>query len=167
MQISMTVPYDEERLRRTLRFILRPQLKTVRVLGGVVTVLGIALVALDPANPMSYAMVLLGLLFVTAIAPITLARLMRMQSGVIKDGCHITLDDEWVTVAYPLAETRFRWAGLDRVIETPEVWYIMFGKIQATTIPKTPMTGEQQVEFAAFVTRLPASIGRSPSRNRR
>jgi hypothetical protein len=78
--------------------------------------------------------------FVTAIAPITPARSTRMQSGVIKDGCHITLDDEWVTVAYPL---------------------------QATTIPKTPMTGEQQVEFAAFVTRLPASIGRSPSRNRR
>ncbi|WIY06761.1 YcxB family protein [Amycolatopsis mongoliensis] len=167
MQISMAVPYDEERLRRTIRFILRPQLKTIRVLGGVLAVLGIALVALDPADPMSYGVVVLGLLFATAIAPITLARSMRLQSPVIKDGCRITLDDEWVTVAYPLAESRFRWAGLDRVIETPEVWYVMFSKIQAATIPKEPMTGEQRREFAAFVDRLPAVGGRSPSRNRR
>ncbi|MEV7096426.1 YcxB family protein [Amycolatopsis sp. NPDC051045] len=160
MQISMAVPYDEERLRRTLRFILRPQLKTIRVLGSVLTVLGIALVVLDPSDPMSYAMVALGLLCVLAIAPITVARSVRLQSAAIKAGCHLTLDDEWVTVAYPLAESRFRWAGFGRVVETPEVWYAMFGKLQAVTIPKAPMTGEQRAEFAAFVSRLPWPSGR-------
>jgi hypothetical protein len=155
MQISMAIPHDEERLRRTLRFILRPQLKTIRVLGAVLTVLGIGLVVLEPSDPMSYAMVLLGLLFVLAIAPITVARSMRLQSAAIKAGYHLTLDDEFVTVAYPLVESRFRWAGLDRVVETPEVWYAMFGKLQAATIPKAPMTAEQRAEFTAFVSRLP------------
>jgi hypothetical protein len=154
MQISVWVPYDEERLRRTLGFILRPQLKFIRILGGVLIVLGLALVALEPTMPMAYGVVVLGLLFVVAIAPITVARSVRMQSNVIKDGFHMTLDDEWVTVTYPLAESRFRWAGVDRIIETPEVWYIMFGKIQAVTIPKEPMTEQQRAEFAAFVDGL-------------
>jgi hypothetical protein len=168
MQISMAVPYDEERLRRTLQFILRPQLKTIRILGGVLFVLGVAMVALDPTVPMSYGIVVLGLLFVVAIAPITLTRSMRLQTNIIKDGCHITLDDEWVTMVHPLAESRFRWAGHDRVIETPEVWYIMFGRIQAVTIPKDPMTEAQRAEFAEFVNRLqPALSDRPPARNRR
>ncbi|MEN3615968.1 YcxB family protein [Plantactinospora sp. CA-294935] len=154
MQISMWVPYDEKRLRRTLRFLLRPQLNSVRILGGVLIVLGLALVALEPSMPMAYGALVLGLLFVVAIAPITVARSVRMQSDVIKDGFHMTLDDEWVTVANPLAESRFRWAGLGRVIETPEVWYIMFGKIQAITIPKDLLTEEQRAEFAAFVNGL-------------
>jgi hypothetical protein len=151
MQISMWVPYDEERLRRTLRFILRPQLKRIRILGGVLILLGVALVALEPSTPIAYGAVVIGLLFVFAIAPITVARSVRWQSNVIKDDFHMTLDDEWLTVTYPLAESRFRWAGLGRVIETSEVWYVMFSKIQAVTIPKDAMTDGQRAEFAAFV----------------
>ena len=150
----MWVPYDAKRVRRTVQFILRPQLKLIRILGGVLIVLGLALVALEPSTAMAYGVVVLGLLFVVAIAPITVARSVRMQSNIIKDGCHMTLDDEWVTVTYPLAESRLRWAGLDRVIDTPEVWYAMFGKMQAVTIPKDPMAEEQRAEFAAFVNGL-------------
>jgi hypothetical protein len=31
-----------------------------------------------------------------------------MQSSAIKDGCQMTLDDEWVMVTYPLAESPFQ-----------------------------------------------------------
>ncbi|GAA4559495.1 YcxB family protein [Planotetraspora kaengkrachanensis] len=154
MQISMQVPHDEKRLRRTLRFLLRPQLKLIRIMGGVLIVLGLVLVAMDPSDPIAYLAMILGLLFAVAVAPIAMAQSMRAQSDVIKDGFHVTLDDEWVTVVYPLAESRFRWAGLGRVVETPEVWYIMFGKYQAVTIPKGSMADEQRAEFAAFVDRL-------------
>jgi hypothetical protein len=150
----MGVPHDEKRLRRTLRFLLRPQLKLIRIMGGVLIVLGLILVAMDPSDPVAYLAMSLGLLFAVAVAPIAMAQSMRAQSDVIKDGFHVTLDDEWVTVVYPLAESRFRWAGLGRVVETPEVWYIMFGKVQAVTIPKYPMTDEQRAEFATFVDRL-------------
>ncbi|MBF9131133.1 YcxB family protein [Plantactinospora sp. S1510] len=154
MQISMWVAYDEKRLRRTIQFILRPQMRLVRILGGVLFVLGLGLVALEPTASVAYVAVALGLVFVVAIAPITVARSMRMQSNVIKDGFHMTLDDEWVTMTYPLAESRFRWAGLDRIVDTPEAWYVMFGKIQAITIPKHPMTEEQRTQFVAFVAGL-------------
>ncbi|PZG12187.1 hypothetical protein C1I95_26375 [Micromonospora craterilacus] len=154
MQISMWVPYDENQLRRTLQFILRPQLRLIRVLGGVLVALGVALLAVKPLSSLAYVAMILGLLFVVAVAPITVALSMRMQSNVIRDGFHMTLDDEWVTLTYPLAESRFRWAGLGRAIETPEVWYVMFGKLQAITIPKDPMTEEQRTTFAAFVNGL-------------
>ncbi|HTJ39863.1 MAG TPA: YcxB family protein [Dactylosporangium sp.] len=154
MRISVWVPYDERRLRRTLQFILRPQMKRIRIMGGVVIVLGLIVLALDPSAAVAYGLVVLGLLFVFAIGPITVARSVRMQSNVIKDGFHMTLDDEWATMSYPLAESRFRWAGLERIIETPEVWYAMFGKMQAIPIPKDPMTEEQRAEFAAFVDGL-------------
>ncbi|MFD2762557.1 YcxB family protein [Micromonospora eburnea] len=168
MQISMWVPYDERQLRRTLRFILRPQLRSIRILGGVLIVLGLAPVALDPSRPLAYVALVLGVLLVSAIAPITVAWSMRIQSNAIRDGHHLILDDEWVTLAYPLAESRLRWAGLGRVIETPEVWYVMFGRVQAVTIPKGPMTQEQRAEFAAFVDGLqPAgSVGQLPPSRR-
>ena len=159
MQISVSVADDEQRLRRTIRFLLRPQLKLIRVLGGVIIVLGLVLVALKPTAPPYYGALLLGLLFVFAVGPFAVARSMRVQSTAIRDGFHLRLDDECLTVSYPLVESRFRWAGLGRVIETAEVWYIMFGKLQAVTIPKAPMTEEQRAEFAAFVNGLPAPTG--------
>jgi YcxB-like protein len=167
MQISLAVPYDEEQLRRTLRFILRPQLKTVRFLGGALTVMGIAMMALNPSQPFYYGVVVFGLACLFLIAPVTLTRSVKLQSGIIKDGCHLTLDDEWVTIVYPLAESRCRWAGHDNVIETPEVWYITYGKIQAVAVPKALMTEEQRAEFAAFVTGLHARSDRPPASNRR
>jgi hypothetical protein len=154
MQISMAVPYDEKRLRRTVQFVLRPQLNFIRVVGAALFVIGIGLVALDPSAPMSYTVGVIGLVFLVAMGPYTLARSMRLQTTIIRNGCHITLDDEWVTMAYPLAETRFRWAALVRVVETPEVWYLMFGRLQAATIPKESMTEAQRAEFAEFAVRL-------------
>lgn len=155
MQISVWVPYDEAHLRRTLRFVIRPQLRFVRVMGAVAAVLGLLLLVLDPSLPLAYGAVAIGLLCAFAVEPITVARSVKLQSHVIKDGFRLVLDDEWVTLSYPLAESRFRWAGLGRAIETPEGWYVMFGKLQAITIPKEPMTAQQRAEFAAFVGRLP------------
>ncbi|GFJ96212.1 YcxB family protein [Phytohabitans rumicis] len=118
MQISVWVPYDEARLRRTLTFVLRPQTQRVRLIGVALVLLGLLLVALDPSVVLSYGVVFLGLFFAVAIGPITVSRAVGMQSNVIREGLHLTMDDEWITVTYPLAETRFRWAGLGKVIET-------------------------------------------------
>jgi hypothetical protein len=108
---------------------------------------------LQKQDLVAYAMVVMviGLFIVFVIAPITVDQWVRNQSNVIKDDHHMTLDDEWVTISYPLAESRFRWAGLDRIIETPDVWYVMCGKMQAITIPKDRMSDDQRAEFAAFV----------------
>lgn len=154
MQISLWVPYDEKQLRRTLQFVLRPQLRLIHISACVLLAVGLLLVVLDPSSALAYVALVLGILFLVAVGPLTLALSLQMQSATIKDGMHMTLDDEWISVTYPLAESRFRWAGLGKVIETPEVWYIMFGKAQALTVPKNLMSEEQRGEFGQFVTTL-------------
>ncbi|MER5390328.1 YcxB family protein [Saccharopolyspora sp. NPDC002686] len=154
MQISTSVPYDEQRLRRTLRFLANRQMKPFRILGVVFLVLGAAVLALDPTSSAGYGILAGGLVLLFAVVPLTVASGMRMQSEVIKQGYHLSLTDEWAQITYPLAESRFRWQGLNRIVETPEAWYAMFGKAQALTIPKELMTPEQQEEFAAFAAHL-------------
>jgi hypothetical protein len=152
--ISMSVPYDERRLRRTLRFLALRQVKGLRPVGWVFAVLGLVIIALDPAAPTGYVVAFAGVLLAVVLVPMTVALSMRGQPQVVREGFHMTLDDEWVTVTHPLAESRVRWAGLGRVIETPEVWYAMFGRFQTVTIPKEPMTEEQRAELAGFIDRL-------------
>lgn len=154
MHISMWVAYDEKRLRRTLKFILRPVLKKLRIIGVLLIVLGLLIGAVGGEWISALGPVVLGVLFSVGIGPLTLRSSMRMQSNVIKDGFHMTLDDEWVTVSYPLVESRFRWAGLDSIVEMPDAWYAKFGKRQAFSIPKEPMTEEQRAQFSAFVNGL-------------
>lgn len=150
----MWVPYDEKQLRRTLSFIIKPRLKLVRILSGVVVVLGLVLVAMNPSGWKGYFFAALGLLLMLLMGPFVLSRSVSLQANVIKEGLHMTLDSEAVTVKYPLVESRFEWAALGRVVETPEVWYVMFGKLQAITIPKATMTEPQRAEFTAFVKTL-------------
>ncbi|MEV0703701.1 YcxB family protein [Saccharopolyspora sp. NPDC050389] len=149
--MSLEVPHDVHRLRCTIRFLSRPYVLLTRILGGVLAFLGVVLVVLDTSSAVGYAAVVGGLAVVFAIEPIMVAVGMRAQAAAIQHGYHLTLDDEWLHIAYPLAESRCRWAGLDRVVETPEVRYVMFGKAQAMVVPKDVMTPEQQAEFAAFV----------------
>jgi hypothetical protein len=151
MQISMWVPYDEAQLRRTITLVMRPQIRSVRVLGAVIVALGLFLLTFSDSVLFPAAFIAIGVLFMTALGPITAARAAGMQSRIIKDGSQMTITDEWLTVAYPLAESRFRWAGIDNIIETPEAWYLMAGRAQSFTIPKAAMTDEQRAEFAAFL----------------
>jgi hypothetical protein len=154
MQISMWVPYDERRLRRTLKVVLRPQVRLIRILGAVLTVLGLLVGATGGSLELIVVAVALGVVCMTVVGPLTTSQAVRMQSAVIKDGFHMTLSDEWLTVVYPLAESRYRWAGVDKVIDTPEAWYLMCGRAQAFAIPKDTMTPEQRTEFAAFLAAL-------------
>jgi hypothetical protein len=152
MHIVMRIPYDEARLRRTLQLILRPQVRAIRILGGVLIALGLVLAVLTPSDALVYVAILLGLWWAVGAGPAAVGRSLRMQSNAVKDHCLLALDDEWITLTYPLAESRRRWIGIDRVAETDDAWYVMFGKRQAFAIPKDLMTAEQRAEFAAFVS---------------
>jgi hypothetical protein len=153
VQISLSVPYDAQLLRRTMMFLSRSLFRLIRVLGGVITVAGLLLVALDPAYLVAYVFVACGVVFTFGLVPFVVARTLRMQAEAVRQDFQLTLDDEQVRVSYPLVESRFRWAALDRVVETPEVWYLMFGKIQAIAVPKSAMAPEQRDGFAALVAR--------------
>ncbi|GAA3219205.1 YcxB family protein [Dactylosporangium siamense] len=152
MQISMWVPYDEARLRRTITLVLRPQIRILRVLGGVIVAMSLVLLTLSDLVLFGMLLAVAGVLFMTVLGPFTAARTTSMQSRIIKDGCQMTITDEWLTVVFPLAESRFRWAGIDSIVETPEAWYLMVGRAQSFTVPKDAMTDEQRAELAAFLT---------------
>lgn len=151
MQISISVPYDEAGLRRTLQFIIRPQVTLSRILGAVLIPLGVAMALLRPSDSLTYVAVLLGLWWLFAAGPTAVGRSVRAQSNAIRAECQMTLDNEWITAIYPLVESRYRWAGIDRIVDTDVAWHVMFGKRQALTIPKNTMTAEERAEFEAFV----------------
>jgi hypothetical protein len=123
-------------------------------MGWLIVVLGLAIVQLEPSNPLPYGFVVFGLFCVFGVLRFSVRRCMRLQSWATMDGSRMTLDDQSVTVIFPLVESRFKWTALDRVVETRADWYAMVGKAQAVAIPKDLMTDEQRAEFGAFVQRL-------------
>jgi hypothetical protein len=151
MQISLWVPYDEARLRRTIKIVLRPQMRPLRVLGGVCIALGLLLLAADGPWAVITLALVAGIGPLTVIEPISVSWTVAMQSAAIKDGYHMTLTDEWLSVAYPLVESRYRWAVVDKVVETPEAWYLLLGKAQSLTGPKDLLTEPQRAEVGAFL----------------
>jgi hypothetical protein len=153
VQISIEVPYDEQLLRRTLRFLMRGPMRKIRICGVALIAVGLVLLAVIGwhPEPLPIGVIALGLAFLIVIEPMTLAQAMRQQSSMIRSTSRIMLDNEWASVTFPLCESRMRWAGVARVVETPEVWYVMFGKVQAMTIPKNAMTDEQRAELAEFL----------------
>ncbi|MFI5780649.1 YcxB family protein [Nocardia sp. NPDC051570] len=151
MQISMWVPYDKKRRRRGVKFVLRSQLNSLYIGGVGLVVLGLVFLAQGFSELMGYFLLGLGVFWVVAMPPITVAQTIRKQSGLAKDGVHVTLDDEGVTTIHPLVESRIRWAALSHTVETSEVWYLVLSKLSALSIPKALMTADQQTEFAAFL----------------
>jgi hypothetical protein len=152
--ITLRVPYDEARIRRTLRFLLRRQVRTAQAIGGVLLVVGVIEVALRPDQAVAYVAILLGLWWLIGFGPTGLRRSMRAHRQVFRHESSVTLDDEWITVIFPQVELRHRWTGIDRVVEGSEAWYVMVGRAQALVIPKDRMTSDEQTEFAAFVSGL-------------
>lgn len=154
MQISMRVPYDEERTRRTARFLLDSQITMIRVCGLVIVVCGLLIMVLQPTRLTGYVVLVLGMVLLSGLGPLMVRQVMSKQSDLFKDAMQMTLDTEAVSTTYPLAESRVKWAAHKKVVETPEVWYVMFGQVQAVTIPKETMTEQQREEFAAFLKTL-------------
>lgn len=166
MQIIAAVPYDEQQLRTTLAFILRPQLKRIRRSGLIIAACGLIVTALAWSSPgfpeitIGVAFVALGGYLVFAIQPRSISLAIRRQPRITRDGYWLTLDDESLQVAYPLVQSRYHWAGVDSIVDTPTAWYVRFSRIQALAIPKARLTPEQQAEFAAFLAqRQPVTQG--------
>jgi hypothetical protein len=157
VQITAAVPYDEQQLRATLAFIIRPQVKRIRIYGWVMLVCGLILFPLALSEPdfaatvFGLLLLVLGAYFAFGVKPAAISRAIRRQPRMVRDGYWLSLDDEWLAVSYPLVQSRYRWAGLESVVDTPQAWYVRFSRYQAIAIPKAPLTPEQQAEFVAFL----------------
>ncbi len=168
MRISLSVPYDERQMRRTLTFLVGRQAKIARLVGAVGLFAGILLLMFrTPVVWAPYVVLAASLYLLFGMVPVTVAWSMRSQAAAAKEDMQLTLDEEGITLAAPRAESRLSWAGIDRMEETAEVWYAMFGKLQAVPIPKDLMTEAERTTFADFVSRWQAErqSGRSERGN--
>ncbi|NUT91083.1 MAG: YcxB family protein [Saccharothrix sp.] len=148
------VPYDETLLRRTIEYILRPYTKRYLPLGLVLAGAGLLMAVLGSWQPyVSVPVIVLGLLLAFAMKPYMVSASVKQQWAGIRADFRLDADDEWVSFSYPAFQSRVRWEALEKVVETPEAWLLVLGKVQATAVPKSAMTPEQLAEFTALLAR--------------
>ncbi|NUT94278.1 MAG: YcxB family protein [Saccharothrix sp.] len=148
------VPYDESLLRRTLEYMLRPYTKRYLPLGLVLAGIGALTGVLGVWRPVVWVpLVLLGLLLAFAMKPYMVSMSVKQQWAGIKADFRLDVDEEWVSFSYPAFQSRIRWEAMEKVVETPEAWMLVLGKVQATAVPKSAMTPEQLAEFTALLAR--------------
>ncbi|GAA3465260.1 YcxB family protein [Saccharothrix longispora] len=154
MNTTFSVSHDEQRLRRVLKFLIRRRLKWARFVGVALVVLGAAALAVESLPvPTSGFFIVTGVLFALLLEPCSVAQSMRAQNLATREGYVMTLEETHVAVNAHSYSRRFSWSILDQVVDTPDAWYPMFGKMQAQAVYKDLLTEEQRAEFAAFLAR--------------
>ncbi|MEJ2859225.1 MULTISPECIES: YcxB family protein [unclassified Saccharothrix] len=148
------VPYDETLLRRTIEYILQPYTKRLLPLGLGMVGAGVLVAMLGIWPPYAWvSVIVLGLLALFAMKPYMVGTSVRQQWVAIQADFRLDADDEWVSFSYPTFQSRVRWEALEKVVETPEAWLLVLGKVQATAVPKSAMTPEQLAAFTALLAR--------------
>ncbi|XVV02533.1 YcxB family protein [Actinosynnema sp. CA-248983] len=154
MNSHALVPYDETLLRRTIEFIMRPYVKRFLPMGLVLVACGALTAALGVWKPIVWVpVVVLGLVFAFGMKPYLVSTSMKQQWSGIKADFRLDADEEWVSFSYPAFQSRIRWEAMEKVVETPEAWLMVLGKIQATAVPKSALTAEQAAELTALLAR--------------
>lgn len=154
MNSHVLVPYDEALLRRTIEYILQPHVKRFRPIGIALVVLGVLMAALDVSRYVLWApMVVAGVFCAFVVKPMMIGSTVKQQWSGIKADFRLDADEEWVSFSYPAFQSRIRWEAMEKVVETPDAWLLVLGKIQATAVPRSAMTPEQVAEFTALLAR--------------
>ncbi|MEV8440563.1 YcxB family protein [Actinosynnema sp. NPDC051121] len=151
MEISIRVPYDEQRLRRSLKFVLRRNVKRLRVLGLVIAVLGAALMFFTGPTITTITLVVLGLVYVVGMEPLLVWQSMRAQNAATRQDYRLTVDEAGFAMKADAYEQRLAWSTVQRVEEEPDAWFIVLSKAQALGVYKDLMTEEQRTAFAAIL----------------
>jgi hypothetical protein len=151
MNITFAVPYDKQRQRTLLNFLIRPSATRLRIAGAVVAVIGGVMLLTDLTSVMwGTFIIILGVVTPTVSAKLTVSQTIRAQGALGRLGYQMTLDEAGVVVTSEMSEGRFAWSALD-IVERPEAWYLHVSQMQGVAVFKDLMTEEQRAEFAAFV----------------
>ena len=155
MHISIPVTHSERRARRVVRHLVRGQLKSARLSGALTVVCGVALLLPGSSLPpwVAIGAIALGLFFAVGLEPYAVSRTLRMQSTAGREDYVLTLQEDGIAASGQSYDCRYAWSALDKVVEVPDAWYLMFGKAQALPVYKELMTERQTAEFTAFLAR--------------
>lgn len=147
----MWVAYDEQRLRRLIKFLLRRTMIRLRVLSAFFAALGIVLLIVASRPVLPIAVIVGAVVLATLVEPWAVRLSVRAQPSVVREGYQLTLDDNGIAMKSGVYDSRMAWSTLDRVEERPEAWYLMFGQAQALAVYKDQMTPQQREQFAGFI----------------
>jgi hypothetical protein len=154
VEISIRVPYDEQRVRRSLKFVLRRNVKRLRVLGLIIAVLGAVLMSFTGPTITTIALVVLGLVYTFGMEPLLVWQSMRAgQNAATRQDYQLTVDEAGFAMKGESYEQRLAWSTVQRVEEEPDAWFIVLSKAQALGVYKDLMTEEQRTAFAAILAR--------------
>ncbi|KOX18594.1 hypothetical protein ADK67_35865 [Saccharothrix sp. NRRL B-16348] len=155
MEISLRVPYDEQRLRRSIRFVLRPSVKKLRIAGLIMTPIGVLLLFTSVFTGTGWlvpaALIVLGLLYAFALEPFMVRQSLRAQNAATRQDYDLTVDEAGFTMKAESYEQRMAWSTIQRVDEQPDAWFLVISKLQALAVHKDLMTEEQQRQFVAIL----------------
>jgi hypothetical protein len=152
MNITLWVPYDKQRLRTQIKFLMRPTTITLRIVGAAASVIGVVMLLTDYTSIMSGSYPLVFGVFLLVISGSVLtSSALRGLGPLARLGYQLTLDDAGMAVKSELVDTRFPWQAIGSIVERPEAWYLLLARNQGQAVFKDLMTEEQRAEFAAFV----------------
>ncbi|MFI9010908.1 YcxB family protein [Actinosynnema sp. NPDC053489] len=157
MELSIRVPYEEQRLRRMVEFVLRRPVRKLRIAGALMTACGVLLPLTGTGWFLPAVLVALGLVYLFAMRPYLLWQSMRSQHDATRQDYRLTLDEAGFAMEGETYEQRIAWSTLQRVEEEPDAWFLVLGKQQALAVYKDLMTDDQRAAFAELLShRQPA-----------
>lgn len=151
MQISLTVVFDESRLRRDTRFVMRDAIRATWITGGSIVALGVLVAIVEQRPALGPGLIVGGLVYAALAGPMAVRRAVRAQTTVVGHDRRLLLTDDWITLVYPLVESRWRWAAVARVVDAEDTIYLMVGSMQSIPIPKAALGPAQHSELTAFL----------------
>jgi hypothetical protein len=155
VHIVIDVPPDPTRWRAAFRHVLRAPMRRVRVLGGVLILLGLVLILLRSDNFtvvwLSATVIAMGLAYALLLPARAIRRSLRRLPLTLQQPQHIELTDRSLRLTSPLVSSEYAWAAFVRTELVPGYLMLMVGKYQVMPVPVDGLTPAELDQLREFV----------------
>jgi hypothetical protein len=143
---------DTDRYAAAFRHVLGSVYRRVRVLGGILVVLGFALIALEPDIwPLSFVLFAVGVLYVIYVPWKSIRASVRMLPLVLRQPQRIEIAEQGVRILSPLMSTEYAWGAFEKTEEIPGQLLLMLSRRQVLPIPLAGVPPQQLAELREFL----------------
>jgi hypothetical protein len=150
MHITLTVPPDRGRTRRSVRARMRGRLRSWKLLGGGLSAAGLG--ALVLGLPIG-AGVLLAPGVTLLIGPWLLSRAAaKARTGMFVETATYELTEESVRVCTPSLAAGYAWSAVEQVEDTGEFWVVVISGAGVLVLPWTMLPPAEAARVRTFLT---------------
>jgi hypothetical protein len=156
VHIVIDTQSDPERWRAVFRHMLRRGILRLRLVGGVLMLLGLVVVAIDvgtPADfwPLGALLIGLGLGYALVLPGKALRASLRRLPPALQQPQRIELTDRSVQMISPLVSIEYAWAAFVRIEEIPGVLLLMVARNQVLPVPIGGLAPHELAQLREFV----------------